>query len=281
MSLRRLFAFVEVKPQWRYYANYGSSQLSRYDRWRILWVESWRLQMRLPFCLNALCRLALLAAAITASAQDIFVTPIPGVPFSGIVNVERLLIQPDGSIVNLKTIRNIGRDSRGRIHNESRALVPVLDTKRPPVVSIHLYDPQTRVSTMLNPQDRTFRTKTVNRPPETVPPAFLDASPTGDSLPQNEFTKKEDLGIRDIEGLSAHGVRESQTIPDESSGRNKEIVITDEYWYSDDLRINLKIKHSDPRTGTVTITVAQITRTEPDLVLFEIPDGYRKVGTNQ
>jgi len=114
-----------------------------------------------------------------------------------------------------------------------------------------------------------------------VPPAFLDASPTGDSLPQNEFTKKEDLGIRDIEGLSAHGVRESQTIPDESSGRNKEIVITDEYWYSDDLRINLKIKHSDPRTGTVTITVAQITRTEPDLVLFEIPDGYRKVGTNQ
>src|SRR5580692_3195909 len=220
-------------------------------------------------------------ATPAAAAQDIFVTPIPNIPFSGVVNVERSHVGPDGSSVIFKTIREIARDSRGRIHNESRAFVPVSDPNTPPVVSIHLYDPQTRVSTMLNPQERTFWTKTVNRPPETVPPAFLDASPTGDSLPQNEFTKKEDLGIREIEGLSAHGVRESQTIPDESSGRNKEIVITDEYWYSDDLRINLKIKHSDPRTGTVTITVAQITRTEPDLVLFEIPDGYRKVGTNQ
>jgi hypothetical protein len=134
---------------------------------------------------------------------------------------------------------------------------------------------------MLNPQERTFWTQTVNRPPATVPPAFLDASPTGDSLPQNEFTKKEDLGIRDIEGLPAHGVRETQTIPAESSGRDKEIFITDEYWYSDDLRINLMIKHSDPRTGTVTLTVGQITRTEPDAALFEIPYGYRRVGTNQ
>jgi len=237
--------------------------------------------MRLPFCLNAISRLALLATAITASAQDIFVTPIPGVPFSGIVNVERSLTQPDGSMVNLKTIRNIGRDNRGRIHNESRALVPVLDAKTPQIVSIHLYDPQTRISTMLNPQERTFWTQTVNRPPATVPPAFLDASPIGDSLPQNEFTKKEDLGIRDIEGLSAHGVRETQTIPAESSGRDTEIVITDEYWYSDDLRINLMIKHSDPRRGIVTITVAQITRTEPDPALFEIPHGYSRVETNQ
>ena len=236
--------------------------------------------MRLLFSLNAISRLALFVTATTALAQDIFVTPIPGVPFSGIVNVERSLTQPDGSTVNLKTIRDIGRDSGGRIHNESRELVSVLDKRKPQIVSIHLYDPQTRISTMLNPEDRTFWTQTVNRPPATVPPAFLDASPTGDSLPQNEFTKKEDLGIRDIEGFPAHGVRQTQTIPAESSGSDKKIVITDEYWYSDDLRINLTIKHSDPRTGTVTITVAQITRSEPDSALFEIPRGYRRVGTN-
>lgn len=178
-------------------------------------------------------------------------------------------------------MRDIGRDSRGRIRNELRALVPVSDTKTPQIVGIHLYDPQSRISTMLNPQVRTFSTQIVNRPPATVPPALLDASPTGDTLPQNEFTKREDLGIRDVEGLPAHGVRETQTIPAESSGRDKEILITDEYWYSDDLRINLMIKHSDPRKGTVTMTVAQITRTEPEPALFEIPDGYRRVGTGQ
>jgi hypothetical protein len=235
--------------------------------------------MRSLFWLNAIFRFALIVTATISSAQDIFVTPIPGVPFSGTVNVERSLTQPDGSIVNLKTIRDIGRDSVGRIHNESRALVPILDTRKPPIESIHLYDPQTRISTMLNPQKRTFWTQTVNRPPATVPPAFL-ASPTGDSLPQNEFTKKEDLGVRDIEGLAAHGVLQAQTVHAETNGSDKEIVITDEYWYSEDLRINLMIKHIDPRTGTVTTTVSQITREEPNPVLFEIPQGYRRIGTN-
>ena len=122
------------------------------------------------------------------------------------------MVQPDGSIANFKTIRDIGRDSRGRIHNESRELVPVSNTKTPQVLRIHLYDPKTRISTMLNPQERTFWTMIVNRPPPTVPPALLDAQPTASSLPQNEFTKQEDLGIRDMGGVAAHGVREIQTI---------------------------------------------------------------------
>lgn len=234
--------------------------------------------MRLRFSLAAICWLVLLAFAIAAadaSAQDIFVTPIPGAPFSGVVNVERSIGQSDGSIVTLKTNRDIGRDSRGRIHNERRTLVPVSSTKTPEVESIHLYDPQTRLSTMLNPQERTFWTETVNRPPSTVPPALL-ASPTGNNLPQNDFTRQEDLGIHEIEGLAAHGVREIQTIPPENG--DKEVVITDEYWYSEELRINLMIKHSDPRTGTVTMTVAQVMRTEPDPALFEIPDGYKLAG---
>lgn len=251
----------------------------------ILSVENWcqGIHVRLRLSLNAISRLALLGVAIVASAQDIFVTPIPGVPFNGTVKVERSRVHPDGSIVNLKTIRAIARDSRGRIHNESRELVPVSSTETPRITSIHLYDPQTRISVMLNPQARTFWTSVVNRPPSTVPPALLNASPTGNSLPQNEFTKEEDLGIQDVEGVPVHGVRETQAIAAENSGTGKEVLITDEYWYSDDLRINLMIKHSDPRSGTVTMTVVQVTRTDPDPALFEIPDGYRRVGeeTNQ
>jgi hypothetical protein len=89
------------------------------------------------------------------------------------------------------------------------------------------------------------------------------------------------LGIHDIEGLPAHGVRQTQTIEAETSGNGREMVITDEYWHSDDLRVNLMIKHSDPRTGTVTMTVTQIKRTEPDPGLFQIPPGYRRLETSQ
>jgi hypothetical protein len=51
--------------------------------------------MGLLFWLDAICRLALFVTAATTLAQDIFVTPISGVPFSGIVNVERSLTQPE------------------------------------------------------------------------------------------------------------------------------------------------------------------------------------------
>jgi hypothetical protein len=206
---------------------------------------------------------------------DIFVTPIANSPFSAVVNVERSVVLRNGSVVEFKTLREIGRDSRGRIHNESRMQVPASSTETPKILSIHLYDPQTRISTTMNPGEKTFRTKTVNHPPSTVPPAIRFSSPAGEGLPQNEFTKEEDLGVHDMEGVQARGVRQTQIIPAESSGTGKEVVITDEHWYSEDLRINLMIKHSDPRSETVTVRVAQVTRTEPDPAWFEVPQGYK------
>ena len=117
-------------------------------------------------------------------------------------------------------------------------------------------------------------TGTVNHPPA-AQPADLLASPSGNSVPLNQFTKQEDLGTQSIAGVSAHGVREIQTIPAASNGTGNEIVLTDEYWYSDELHINVVIKHNDPRVGSVTMTLTQITRTEPDPSLFQIPEDYK------
>jgi hypothetical protein len=82
-----------------------------------------------------------------------------------------------------------------------------------------------------------------------------------------------------IEGLPVHGVRQSQTIPSDNGGKG--VVITDEYWYSEDLRINLVLKHNDPRTGGVIMTVTGINRSEPDPARFEIPAGYNPAGAQQ
>jgi hypothetical protein len=211
---------------------------------------------------------------LAQGGPDIFITPIPDAPFSAVIHVQRTVVSPNGQVSNLKTIREIGRDSRGRIYNERRMLVPVGNTATPQLLGVLLYDPQTRISTRLDPHTLTYLTSTVRRPPATVPPALL-ASPTGTNLPQNQFVKEEDLGIHEIEGVSTHGVRETQTIPAESSGIGKEVVITDEYWYSQDLRINLMIRHSDARTGNVTMTVTHIARTDPDPAHFQIPEGYK------
>jgi hypothetical protein len=233
------------------------------------------------FRLTAIFALLFPIVATAASAQDIFVTPIAGAPFHAVVEVQRLHVHPDGSIANLRTIREIGRDSLGRIHNEARQMEPASSSEAPEILHIHLYDPQTRISTMLHPRDHTFSTRTMSHPPSTVPPSVRYGSPTVDSLPKSEFAKEEDLGVRDMESLPVHGVRETQTIPAEASGTGKEVVVTDEYWYSDDLRINMMIKHTDPRNGTVTMTVTEVTRTEPDPSFFLIPEGYKPRGAEQ
>jgi hypothetical protein len=218
----------------------------------------------------------LLAVAIPsprASAQSFFMTPIPNAPFSGVVNIERTIVRKDGSVTQFKSTREVARDTRGRIHNELRALIPISSTDTPTLLNIHLYDPQTRISTEIDVQKRTFWITTINHPPSTEPPSIRFAAPDGNA-PANEFTKQEDLGVREIEGVSAHGIRQTQTVSDENNG--KDVVITDEYWYSEDLRINLMIKHSDPRKGITTLTVAQITRTEPDPEFFDVPEGYTR-----
>jgi hypothetical protein len=240
--------------------------------------------MRYRFSLSAACFVVawfviawcLASAPQAASAQprlDVFVTPFPNAPFSGVIQVQRTFVDKDGNVSNYKTMRNIGRDTQGRIFNEVRTLEPLSFAGQPDVRGILIYDPQTRTSTHLNPQAHTFTTGTVNRPPETVPPALLYASPTGTNLPPNPYLKEEDLGVHEIDGVSAHGVRETQIIPAATSG-GPEIQVTDEFWYSPDLRVNVIIRHNDPRTGSVTMTVTQITRTDPDPSRFQIPEGY-------
>jgi hypothetical protein len=212
-------------------------------------------------------------AVLAQAGPDIFVTPIPNAPFRGVVTVERSMVEQNGSALNLKSVREIGRDSQGRIHNESRMLMPASESRTPAVVRIHLYDPVSRTSAYLDPGHKTYSTAIVNHPPATEPPQLL-ASPEAVRLPQSQFAREEDLGMREIAGLSAHGVRETQTIPAQTSGTGKDVVITDEYWYSDDLRMNLMLRHSDPRVGSVTMTVTQLDRNEPDPAFFEIPSGY-------
>ena len=82
-------------------------------------------------------------------------------------------MQKDGQIMKSKTAREIGRDSRGRIFNEIRTLVSASSNESPQVVGVHIYDPETRTSIMVNDRQHTFRKFPVNRPPEAVPPSFL------------------------------------------------------------------------------------------------------------
>jgi hypothetical protein len=235
--------------------------------------------MRAKYALTIACWFVLLSTVTGTIAQaqrGIFVTPIANEPFMAVVDEQRTSVQPDGTVLALKTIHAIARSTQGQIYNEARPLVPAAFPGTPPIRVMHIYDPQTRLNTLLYPEQKTGRQNRAPHPPSTAPPD-LYATPAANSLPVNQFSKEEDLGTETMEGVSVHGVRETQTIPAAQNG-GKEVTVVDEYWYSDELRLNMLVKHTDPRTGSVTMTVTQVTRTEPAAAIFEIPSGYKLTG---
>ncbi len=86
----------------------------------------------------------------------------------------------------------------------------------------------------------------------------------------------EDLGYREIEGISARGVRLTN-LGTESDGEwsGKPVRIT-ETWASDDLAATILEIRTNPRKQMEDIvTLTNIRREEPDHSLFEIPPGYK------
>jgi hypothetical protein len=217
--------------------------------------------------------LGLLLPAAVGQTLGVFVTPIPDAPLLGVVTTQSSQILKDGTRLNQKTLSAIARDGHGRIFNERRPLIPATEAATPPILSIHIYDPQTRMNTFIDPQHRVAWQSTLNRPPSALPPE-VGSIPLAGTTPASPYVKEEDLGTRKMEGVDVRGIRDTQTIPAEANSGKEETVV-DEYWYSDELRLNMLAIHKDPRTGEQITTVTQLDRREPDPAIFEIPSGYK------
>jgi hypothetical protein len=219
-----------------------------------------------------------LSAATTVDPPDprangTFVTPVPGKPFTAVDRLEHTRIDQDGKVLSFKTTRDIARDSRGRIYKVARLPEPFTANGTPPTYMIELYDPQTRIYTLIYPRSKTFWKGDLDHTPSLLAQEYFYGRPMHDGLPIYRFAKEEDLGTQTMEDLPVHGIRETQTVVD---GTGKSIAVTDEYWYSDDLRMSLAAKDNIPDGGSVTVTVTKLTETEPDPAIFEIPAGYKQ-----
>lgn len=198
----------------------------------------------------------------SVSVPGVFVTPVAGAPFSAVVKIESTQTLADGTVDVRRTINNIARDSQGRIYNDRRPLMPASFTGTPPVELAHIFDPQTRISTILNPYTHLARQQNIPEPGK------------------RPELKGEELGTEVMENLTVHGNRLTRTLPAAASGTSKDVVIVDEYWYSDELHMNMLTKHSDPRTGVQIVTITQVKREEPEAAMFEVPSGYKVIDEN-
>jgi hypothetical protein len=90
----------------------------------------------------------------------------------------------------------------------------------------------------------------------------------------NANVTKEDLGSQIVEGVMATGTRSTTTIEAGAIGNAQPIHVVSEQWYSEDLKVLVKTRHSDPRTGDTTYRLTNIVLAEPAKTLFEVPADY-------
>src|ERR1700677_2999377 len=201
---------------------------------------------------------------VQTHVDGVFVTPVPNEPLTAVAEVESTQTLDDGTPVSKKTFNNIARDSQGRIYNERRSMVPATSNATPELMSFHVFDPTTRLNTFLDPETHLARQSVFPERATTQPVSRAPGPSPVVAVRKQSGVEEQDLGTQSMEGVVVRGT-------------GKAVVVTDEIWYSEELSLNMLVKHDDPRTGQQTVTITKVERSEPPAETFEIPAGYRVV----
>jgi hypothetical protein len=94
---------------------------------------------------------------------------------------------------------------------------------------------------------------------------------------QEPSVTPEDLGTQTVNGVVAQGTRNTQVIPAGRIGNNRDLRVTNERWFSSEIQMLVKSVNSDPRFGTTTYQLTNISQGEPPANLFQIPADYTVV----
>ena len=208
--------------------------------------------------------------------QSIFIPPIPNAPFTATVSTTWLRVLDDGSSMNVQNRRMVARDNSGRIFEQRRYLVPAGDPREKLIHRLEYADPSTHMVYYCEPMRRACEIYNYFAPTEAARPI-----PAGPLDGGNRFLTRTELGNDSIGGVEVTGTRETITINAGVAGNDRAISVVKEFWFSRELGINVVEKRQDPRVGTQTFTVSDISLGEPDARLFDMPSGYRIIDTRK
>ncbi len=214
-----------------------------------------------------------------------------GKPFSATITTHTSQTYSDGTIVNHTTTVIQYRDSEGHTR---------VETDTPNGKTIAIRDPVAGLVYNLDPAAKTAIQRSMAG--ALFPAARGGAAPAGarggrgarggamaaasgadlvvENAKRNPNNTVEDLGMMTVNGVPARGTRVTTVIPAGAIGNDREFRSVDERWYSPDLDMLVKSVSTDPRFGTTTREMTNISRTNPDRSLFEVPADY-KIVSNQ
>jgi hypothetical protein len=196
------------------------------------------------------------------------VLPVTGKPFFAKDNIVWTRKLEDGSTVTTQLFAVVARDSQGRIYRERRSFVPANSDKESRLQELMVFDPiaKTKTACVLGTHEcniTAYRAATSFRP---LPAGTFDQG--------TRHLTREDLGTNVVDDLNVIGTRETTYINQGAVGNDRPLVSTREFWYSPDLETNVSVTRQEPTEGTQVIKLTDLSRSEPDAALFEIPSGY-------
>ena len=115
---------------------------------------------------------------------------------------------------------------------------------------------------------------TLAPPPPGVPGAVGFGAPRAAQSGQAIRPTTEDLGSQTIDGVLVAGTRTAITIPVGMEGNDRPLVNTTETWTSPDLRTVIRRINASPTSGVQTFRIDNLSRTQPDPILFMPPADY-------
>ena len=202
---------------------------------------------------------------------------VTGAPYSAVQTTEMVQKLGDGNSIVQKTQTNVYRDTQGRVRIEHMVPARPGSNSQGTRKMVSIFDPVANTSYVLQPEgNKAFKSAMRPRPPVDADAQNARSRMThhregGSNAPQ---AQTENLGIQTINGVAATGTRTTQSIPAGAIGNTQPIQIVREVWISQDLKVPVMIKTSDPRFGETTMQLTNVLQTNPDASLFQVPAGY-------
>jgi hypothetical protein len=214
---------------------------------------------------------------------------VTGSPFSATEQRHSLQVLGDGTHIEQTESSQISRDAEGRTRTEADpggSDAPAMATIQDPVAgTTYFLDPVNKTANKLPlpkvlnsvglPASVTVSSTVATFGADTAKVMAFRAGPgVSKSEAATPAPIDEDLGAQEVNGVLAKGTRTTINIPVGQIGNDRALQVVNERWYSDELGMIVKSSNSDPRFGTTTYELVNISRVAPDPSLFQIPADY-------
>lgn len=195
---------------------------------------------------------------------------VTGAPYSAVEVVQRQETLSDGNTIANKHQTTVYRDGQGRVRTEETVTPPASSGKQPyTIVTILDYVGGNRY--LLDSSTMTAYQSPLRTPRQPGTGTGRSGGPASGTGPQ---IVKTTLPPQTINGVLSSGTQIVETIPAGQIGNERPIQITRTVWISNDLKVPVQIKSSDPRFGTTEMDLTNIVQSEPSPSLFMVPAGY-------